>query len=150
MNMLKKVAAELIASLMLFASVNAFAADNISVVLNGETVVFDNAQPIIYEDRTLIPVRAVFEKAKCEVIWDESNKTAIISNDEKIVSITVNQKKIQVYNINSDSQDDISIDVPAMIIDGSIMIPLRAVSEAFNARVDWQSTTKTANIKWEG
>ena len=46
---------------MLTVSLNVFAED-ISVTLNGSNIVFEDAKPIIYNDRTLIPIRAVFEK----------------------------------------------------------------------------------------
>ena len=45
-------------------------------------------------------------------------------------------------------QNEIDLDIPAMIVDESTMIPLRAVSEALGAKVEWnqQSNTVSLNI----
>ena len=51
-------------------------------------------------------------------------------------------------NIVKDEENEIDLDVPAMIVDESTMIPLRAVSEALGAKVEWnqQSNTVSLNI----
>ena len=49
--------------------VSAYAADGISVTINGEQVVFENQQPVIVDGRTLVPVRGVFEALGFEVDW---------------------------------------------------------------------------------
>lgn len=128
----------------------AYAADNISVILNGEKVVFMDTQPIIYEERTLIPVRAVFEKAGWQVDWDAVNNMAIIGNDKNVVFITINDKCMQLYDINTDTQEEIELEVPAMIIDERTMIPLRAVCEAMGTSVEWDGNTQTVYINMEG
>ena len=128
----------------------AYADDDISVILNGEKVVFNDAQPMIYEERTLIPVRAVFEKGGWNVDWDSENKMAIIGNDKKVVFITINDSSMQLYDIDTDTQEVISLDVSAMIIDGSTMIPLRAVCEAMGSSVEWEGSTRTVYIDMEG
>lgn len=142
----KRIFALLIISIMLFAFVNAFAAENISVVLNGKKIIFNNAQPVIYEDRTLIPVRAVFEKTGCYVDWDSANRIAVIGNAEKVIFIPIDSHIMRVYDIAEDRETEISLDVSAMIIDGSTMIPLRAVGEALGAKVDWNQTNKMVSI----
>ena len=127
-----------------------FAAEDISVVLNGNTVVFADAKPIIYEDRTLIPVRAVFEKADWDVSWDVDSQTAIIGNDATVIFISIDKMSMQVYDVDTDTQEILLLDVPAMIIDDRTMIPLRAVCEALGSEVDWDDTTKTVYIETEG
>ena len=55
---------------------------------------------------------------------------------------------MKVYGIVKDEENEIDLDVPAMIVDESTMIPLRAVSEALGAKVEWnqQSNTVSLNI----
>ena len=55
---------------------------------------------------------------------------------------------LKVYDIVKDEENEIDLDVPAMIVDESTMIPLRAVSEALGANVEWnqQSNTVSLNI----
>ncbi|MBE6623720.1 MAG: hypothetical protein E7621_06025 [Ruminococcaceae bacterium] len=38
----------------------------------------------------------------------------------------------------------LTADVPPQVIDGAKMVPLRAISEAFGAEIEWDNTTKTA------
>lgn len=137
------------AVLMFAAAFTAIAEGNISVVLNGNKVKFNNAQPIIYEDRTLIPVRDVFEEMGCYVDWDRINHMAVIGNEEKIVYIPINSNFIRVYEIPTDTESDVELDVPAMIINDSTMIPLRAVGEALDADVRWKAETQTVYIDKE-
>lgn len=42
--------------------------------------------------------------------------------------------------------EEVKSDVPAMIIDGRTMVPLRFVSESFGAEISWNSKTNTATI----
>ncbi len=126
-------------AILMFAG-NAFAS-GISVNLNGENVVFSNQQPIIFEGRTLIPLRGVFEKLGYEIKWDATTKSAEFVNENKKVKITVNSDICVV-------DDDMAyhLDVPAMIINGSMMLPLRAVGEAAGLEVEWDSDTKTVSL----
>lgn len=147
MNRVKKFITGIIFLMMFTVSLNVFAED-ISVTLNGNNIVFEDAKPIIYNDRTLIPIRAVFEKANCYVDWDSKNNMAVIGNEEKVIFISINGEKMKVYDIVKDEENEIDLDVPAMIVDESTMIPLRAVGEALGAKVEWnqQSNTVSLNI----
>ena len=126
-----------------------FAADDISVVLNGNKVEFYDVKPILYKDRTLIPVRAVFEEMGCYVDWDSANNMAIIGNEEKVIFVPINSEKMRVYDIASDKESVVYLDVPAMLINDRTMIPLRAVGEALDARVDWNESTETVLINFD-
>lgn len=92
-----------------------------------------NVESIMVDYRTLVPIRGVFEKLGFEVNWDNTNRTAELYNKyskEKIV-IKANEESFLV------NDEEIRPDVPQMIIDGSLYIPLRAVSEAIDADVVW-------------
>ena len=41
---------------------------------------------------------------------------------------------------------DITLDVPAQLINDRTLVPARAVAEAFGCDVDWDDTTKTITI----
>jgi hypothetical protein len=44
---------------------------------------------------------------------------------------------------------DTALDVPAGIINGSTMVPVRFISESLSARVEWQKDTNTVVIRTE-
>lgn len=77
---MKKITALILFILMLCPS-STFA-DGISVYVNSERVEFD-ASPKIINSRTMVPVRAVFEKLGAAVSWDADTKTVYITDEEK-------------------------------------------------------------------
>ena len=50
----------------------------ISVYVNGEKLEFDVA-PVLLNDRTMVPVRAISEALDCSVDWDAANRTVVIN-----------------------------------------------------------------------
>ncbi len=135
--MKKSVAAVIMALIM---TNNVFAGE-ISVNLDGEAVEFEGQEPVIVDGRTLIPVRGVFEQLGYEVSWDNSTKTAQLKNGNTSVSVTADAEEL---NVNGES---VALDVPAQIINGSMMLPLRAVGEAAGLEVNWDGDTKTVELK---
>lgn len=124
---------------MLMLVSNVFAS-GISVKLNDETVEFSNQQPVIIDGRTLIPLRGVFEKLGYEITWDAEYKCATFQNDFQIVRVFANAPQFSANNKVYD------LDVSAQIINGSMMLPLRAIGEATGLEVDWDGATKTVNL----
>ncbi len=129
--MKKKIFVTAVAALMM--SVTAFAGD---ISVNGNVI---EAQTVIVEGRTLVPVRGVFEELGYEVNWDEETKTATLSG-KKTVVISADSATFTVDG------EEMTPEVPQQIIDGRFMLPLRAVGEAIGAKVDWDAETKTASI----
>lgn len=135
---MKKFIAVTMATLMFVG--NVFASE-IRVTLNGENVVFTNQVPVIVEGRTLIPLRGVFEKLGYEIIWDAETKSAEFIKEGKKIKIAVNSTTFVV-----DDDMVFELDVPAQIINGSMMLPLRAVGEATGLDVNWDGAAKTVSL----
>ncbi len=125
------------------ADTNIKAEDTVAVTVNGKTVNSDVA-PVIKDEHTLVPVRAVFEAMGADVSWDDDTSTAICTLNGTEVRITVGEKE---FLVNGESRE---LEVPAEIIDGRTMIPVRAVSEALNCNVDWDGNTRTVIISTDG
>lgn len=136
---MKRIIALALASVMTLTSVYA---GDITVTLNDEKIEFTNQQPVISEGRTLIPLRGVFEKLGYTVDWDNNTKTATLSDKEKSIAVTANSGTMAINGNNN-----ISLDVPAQIINGSMMLPLRAVGEASGLSIEWDNDSKTVIIK---
>lgn len=63
------------------------ASDEVSVLLNGTKVEFDQP-PIIQNGRTLVPMRAIFEALGYEVTWDEYyEEIDVYDGDENIMTL---------------------------------------------------------------
>lgn len=112
----------------------------INVFLNGELITFPNQQPTIVDRRTLIPLRGIFEKMGYSISWDAKTKSCVIFNEIQTITMRSGHKGMQV--------DDRAymLDVPAQIINDSLMIPLRAVAECTGATVTWDAPTKAIYI----
>lgn len=113
---------------------------SVNINLNGTNVTFDNAKPIIVNNRTLIPLRGLFERLGYSVEWEAETKTAVLVKGSTRISIRDEYKAMQV------NQNSVNLDVPAKIVNNSMMIPLRAVSEATGASVNWNDANKTVYI----
>lgn len=109
------------------------------VVVNNEKI---DTDALVVEGRTLVPVRGVFEKVGFEVNWDNSTKTATLSNGNTKIEIVNGQKAFSVDG------KEITPDVPQQIIDGRFYLPLRAISEAIGAEVEWDNNEKNAIINY--
>ncbi len=135
--MIKKFTATVMAALIMLNS--AYGA-GINVKLDNENVEFESQQPVIVDGRTLIPLRGVFEKLGYEITWDAQSKTAVFVKEGTEVRVTVNADS---FSVNGEEN---VLDVPAQIINGSMMLPLRAVGEATGLEVNWDGDSKTVSL----
>lgn len=113
---------------------------NISIVLNGNHLAFSNAQPQLVNGSVLVPARGVFENMGFQAQWDNTTKTSTLKKEGMTI---VSQLGASYFTVNGNQK---SLDVPVQIIDGTLMLPLRAISEATGAQVDWDANTFTASI----
>lgn len=130
---MKKLLCTIFAAIIMSSSV---LAAGVNVVVNGNPV---DLQGTIVDGRTLVPVRGVFEALGYSVDFDANTKTATLKGKSEI-SMTQGNTYFTVDG------NEITPDVPQQIIDGRFMLPLRAVSEAIGAEVEWDANTKTASI----
>ena len=147
--MKKQIAA--IAALSIFTA-TAYAMNgtpvNIGVTVNGEAVVFEDQQPIILNDRTLLPVRGVMEAMGKTVSWDSENNRAVITDGTVTVSLGIGEE-IMVKEIVVDGlgvTEYITLDSVPVNVNDRTLLPIRAVAEAFGATVEWDSETLTIAI----
>lgn len=129
----------LTAAAMLMLTVPVMADDAVTVYSNGNEV---TDKGIIIDGRTMVPVRGVFEYMGYSVEYDANTKTATLTNTKKETTITLTNGK-NTFMVNDNV---ITPEVPQQIVNGKFMLPLRAVGEAVNAKVGWNSETKTATI----
>lgn len=110
------------------------------VFYNDELIDFDVA-PIMESDRTLIPLRGLFEKMGAVVEWDGQNQTAIVTKDDMVLSV-----KIDHYGAKANDSCKY-MDVPARLVESRTMIPLRFLSEELGYTVIWNENDHSINIK---
>ncbi len=122
-------------------------AQTVKVVLDGNFVYFPDQQPVVLGGRTLIPIRGVFDKMGYEIIWDAETKTAFLYSETEDRFIEIETDEYWFY-VNDYPQ---FLDVPAQVINGRIMLPLRAVADAAGCcDINWDPDTKIAYIDTYG
>ncbi len=113
--------------------------DDIIVSLNGVPIMFDQ-KPIMYDDRVLVPVRAIFEALGYEVEWNESRQQVTAKNSDNVLNMWVNDKELY-HNDNL-----IGLDVSPMLIGDRVLVPVRVISQCAGYDVNWYGNTKTVTI----
>ncbi len=115
----------------------------IRVELNGEPMLFDQP-PVLVNDTTLVPLRAIFEALGAAVQWDGEQMTAQMG--QQTAEVTVGGDIMYVTDADG-TENAVRLDAPAQLINDRVLAPLRAVSEAFGADVQWDEKTKTILIE---
>lgn len=114
-------------------------ANTIPVFVDGVQINFDQ-QPIIQEDRTLVPLRGVFEALGATVYWNNDTRSVTAYKDGTTVELAIGSSTMYV---NGQPK---YLDVAGQIINNRTMVPLRAISEAFGAVVYWDNDTRTVRV----
>ncbi|MCL2171921.1 MAG: stalk domain-containing protein [Defluviitaleaceae bacterium] len=125
----KRLFVILAAVALAFIPARAVFAGDIDVVIDGVLVDFANDRPAIVDNRTLVPVRAVFEALGFKVGWDAP--TVTLSRTDYTIVLNIGS---QNFTINGNTRN---LDVAAQIIGGSTMLPIRALVESVGYYVDW-------------
>lgn len=113
--------------------------DQTYIKVRGEYLGFDTP-PATEADRTLVPMRFLFEKLEAQVDYDLSTRTATATRGSDVISFSIDN---QVATVNGSQKQ---MDVPARLINDKTMVPLRFLSEELGYDVEWDQETHTAEI----
>lgn len=138
------VAVTVVAALMATLTVVPVQGQNtVRVFVEGEPVVFDQP-PIIEGGRVLVPLRGIFEKMGATVEWRPTTRMVVAARGNTLVELAIGSRIAKV------NDRPITLDVPALIIRGRTLVPLRFISESLGAQVDWNPATRTVLISMGG
>ncbi|MDQ6422456.1 copper amine oxidase N-terminal domain-containing protein [Paenibacillus sp. LHD-117] len=90
--------------------------------------------------RTLVPLRAIFEKLQAEVKWEQATKTVTATKGSTVIELRINDVTASV------NKKKVTLDVPPMLINQATFVPLRFVSEALGAEVAFDEKRKAVTI----
>jgi len=114
------------------------------IVVNGDKVLFPDAQPFIDENgRTQVPVRFVSEALGADVSWNGEEKKVTVDLNSRNVALTIDSKNYQINNQNY------QMDTVALLLSSRTFVPIRFVSEALGANVVWDQATRSVYIKFD-
>ena len=106
-------------------------------------------------DRTLVPMRFLFEKLGADVTWDEATQTATATiepdlDDQFQTFGTAQAKSVSVSIDNTTAVVNgqaRAMDVPARMVNDRTLVPLRFLSENLGYTVTWDEATNTAIVE---
>ncbi|MDO7906967.1 copper amine oxidase N-terminal domain-containing protein [Paenibacillus sp. JX-17] len=140
---MKKMLSAAAVSILLAASLGqapaADAAQPIQIYINGVQLKTAKA-PTMIGNRTLVPLRAIFEALNAEVLWNQKTQTVTATKGSRTVVLKIGSKTAIVNN------GSVQLDVPAKNLNGYTMVPVRFVSEALGEDVKWNPSTMTVTV----
>ncbi|MBQ5683477.1 MAG: copper amine oxidase N-terminal domain-containing protein, partial [Peptococcaceae bacterium] len=111
------------------------------IVINDAKATID-AAPIVQNDRTFVPFRALAEAFGAEVAWDEATQAVTAELNGVTVVMTIGSVE---YTINGEAA---TMDVAPFLGNDSTMVPVRFVAQAFGIKVipTYDANGATADI----
>jgi hypothetical protein len=86
---------------------------------------------LVKDGTIFIPLRSMFEEMGATVSWDAASRTASAQKSGTSVQVTVGKNEVV---INGESRP---LDVPPEMYRGVVVVPVRVMSEALGAYVEW-------------
>lgn len=110
--------------------------------INGIKTTMDVPAQII-GGSTMVPIRFVSESFGADVTWNQYTKTITITRIDRQIILTVGKQTASIDG------KEATLARPPVVVGGRTLVPLRFISEAFGAKVEWNSDEKKVTIDWE-
>lgn len=124
---------------------------DVTVEIDNDAVIFPDAQPYIAKpsDRTMVPMRAVFEHPNVQSIveWDGKNQTVTaVNNQGHKVIFTIG--KYEYLSISPDGTvKKLYSDAAPVVLKNRTYLPLRALGDGYGIDVKWIGDQKLVEMK---
>lgn len=112
----------------------------VTVIINQEVVKF-YVEPVIENNIVLLPLRKIFESLDANVSWNDETKTATVVKGSDSIIIGINETKMMKNG------EEITLDIAAKIVDGRLLVPIKAISEVLEYGVLWDKTNNQVIIE---
>ncbi len=127
-------------------SVNVYAETKEVTVKVNDVKVESPVPAQIVNDRTMLPMRSIFERIGAKVTWMESEKIIFATKDSLLITMQIDNTVMSVQQIENDEIIRIELDSPPFIVNGSTLVPVRAVAESLGCSVKWDPQTYTVDV----
>lgn len=138
---------------MLLISPNPMANNSIKVLLNDTLIDFTDengnvVEPQIINNRTMVPMRKIFEVFDANVEWDAETRTIVATTDEKQLTLQIDNSMAKVKTSGDDEYvvEAIELDSAPVIYNNRTLVPVRFIAESLDLNVDWVPETKTVVV----
>ncbi|HEX6988593.1 MAG TPA: stalk domain-containing protein [Bacillota bacterium] len=112
---------------------------DVTVELNGEVLALD-PPAFLFEGRTFVPLRGLFERLGAEVAFDPATSQITVTRGQRSVLLTLGSREAVVDGHPR------TTDEPPLLINDRAYVPARFVTEALGDRADWLAHRSTLAI----
>jgi len=118
--------------------------ERLNITIDGETIDIpeEYGAVIIYNNRTMVPVRFVSEFLNFAVDWSEADQLVVFMDAAHAIAFQIGSSVL----LTLITGERIIMDAPAMIYDNRSYIPVRFFAEAIGIEVDWDEDTRTVHL----
>lgn len=116
--------------------------DDPQMTVNGTTQNIDDegTVPVVVNERTLVPIRAIIEAMGGKVDWDGDTRTVTLDYNDNEIRLVIDSTTAYLNGAANE------LDTAPAIINERTMLPIRFVSESFGFDVEWNGETQTITI----
>lgn len=141
--MLRKVIVSFIPLILIFSliipSAITASTNTVKIFIDGKEISTDQP-PVIQNNRTLVPMRAIFEGLQATVNYDAKTKKITAKRSDTTIVLTLGSKTATINN------KSVQLEVPAQALNNRTLVPLRFVGEALGDEVHYNQATKRVEI----
>jgi hypothetical protein len=112
---------------------------SVNVKIDGALQTFEQP-PVIMNEKTMVPMRKIFEALGATIKWDGSTQSVTATKGSTSILLQIDSAVAKIDN------KYVQLEQAPAIINGSSMVPVRFVSEALKAKVEWNNDTRTISI----
>jgi len=117
---------------------------NISLHVNNKKIENLPIEPVLYEDRVLVPSREIFEPLGAYVVYNDDERTVYIIYNSNIIAIPAGSDVVKINEV------PLKMTVPSKIVNDKLLVPLRSVSEIFGLDVEWYDESSVVTVNEKG
>jgi alpha-tubulin suppressor-like RCC1 family protein len=114
--------------------------NDIALKINGEIIDLTD-KPLIQNETTLVPLRAISEFLGAKVKWEPDVIT--LAKDQSVILLTIGSPTTYVNG------SEVQLTTSPVIINDTTYVPLRFIAETFDTKVEWDGNTQTVMISDE-
>jgi hypothetical protein len=99
--------------------------------------------PFAVSGRVMVPLRSMCEALGAKLAWNGTKRTVTVLKSGHSITVNVGSTTASVDNLPK------VLDVPPILAEGTVLVPVRFIAEALGARVEWNVSTATVSISLE-
>ncbi|NMA55113.1 MAG: AMIN domain-containing protein [Firmicutes bacterium] len=120
-------------------TIPAQAAGTVRLIID-EQIIDSDVDPIIHNDRTMVPLRIISEQLGAQVHWDGATRSVRVGLPAGHIRLSIGNSTAYIH------EQEYRLDAAPMIVGDRTMVPLRFIGEALGAQVRWDASTRTVYV----